>query len=115
MTKQVAVKLPDGLVEQLDQLVQTGVFDSRSQAIRSGLEAIVAARHRDGIDRSYRDVFARIPDTPGEIADATRLAVAAIHEEPWERWWGEESCGGARRRTRRAARFSSSVAARPTT
>lgn len=74
MTQQVAVKLPDGLVEQLDRLVQAGAFDSRSQAIRSGLEAIVAARRREEVDRSYRDAFARVPETAAEIADATRLA-----------------------------------------
>jgi len=29
----------------------------------------------------------RLPETDDEIAEATGLAVSAIDEEPWERWW----------------------------
>jgi len=87
MTIQIAVKLPDDLVNAIDRLVQDGAFDSRSQAIRSGLEAMVAGRRRQAIDRQYRDAMDRLPETNEEIAEATRLAVNAIDEEPWQRWW----------------------------
>lgn len=87
MTIQIAVKLPDRLVNEIDRLVDGGAFDSRSQAIRSGLEAMVADRHRQEVDRRYAEAMARHPETNEEMADATRLAIDAIHEEPWERWW----------------------------
>ncbi len=87
MTTQIAVKLPAELVGELDRLVERGAFDSRSQAVRTGLEAMVAAQRRQELDRHYRDAFARLPETEAEIAEATRLAVDAIHDEPWERWW----------------------------
>jgi Arc/MetJ-type ribon-helix-helix transcriptional regulator len=87
MTIQIAVKLPDRLVDEIDRLIEGGAFTSRSQAIRSGLEAIVAARHREDIDRRYAEAMARFPETDDEIAEATRLAIESIHEEPWERWW----------------------------
>lgn len=87
MTKQIAVKLPDELVAEVDRLVERGAFASRSQAIRTGLEAMVAARRRAEIDRSYHDAFARVPESPEEMREATRLAVDSIHDEPWERWW----------------------------
>lgn len=87
MTVQIAVKLPDGLASRLDVLVQDGSFDSRSQALRAGLEAILASREREVLARHYRDAIARCPETSEEIADATRLAVEAIHDEPWEPWW----------------------------
>jgi Arc/MetJ-type ribon-helix-helix transcriptional regulator len=87
MTIQIAVKLPDDLVNAIDRLVQDGAFDSRSQAIRSGLEAMVAGRRRQAIDRQYRHAMDRLPETNEEIAEATRLAVNAIDEEPWQRWW----------------------------
>jgi len=87
MTIQIAVKLPDELVGELDRLVAAGAFDSRSQAVRSGLEAMVAARRRDAVDALYEQSAARNPETDAELADATRLAVAAIHDEPWEPWW----------------------------
>ncbi len=87
MTTQIAVKLPDELVSEIDRLVEGGAFASRSQAIRSGLEAMVAGRHRLEIDRQFHDAAAGHPETREDIADATRLAVDAIRDEPWERWW----------------------------
>ncbi len=87
MAVQIAVKLPEELAEELDRLVQGGSFDNRSQAIRAGLEAIVAVHARQEVDARYRDAAARHPETVEEIADARRLAEEAIAEEPWERWW----------------------------
>lgn len=87
MTVQIAVKLPDALAGRLDLLVRDGSFASRSQALRAGLEAMLASRENEALKRHYRDAFARCPETPEEIADATRLAVDSIHDEPWERWW----------------------------
>ncbi len=88
MTVQIAVKLPDRLLGELDRLVESGAFSSRSQAVRSGLEAMVATRRREEIDRrQYREPGAAAPETREELADATRLAVDAIDDEPWERWW----------------------------
>lgn len=87
MTKQIAVKLPDDLVDELDRLVQVGTFDSRSQAIRTGIEAMVAQKHRQEIDQRFRDGVARHPETVEDIDEATALAINSIQEEPWERWW----------------------------
>ena len=87
MTKQIAVKLPDELVGELDRLIDAGWFESRSHAVRSGLEAAVAAQRGRELDQRYRAAFDRQPETPEEIAEAQRLGVEAISEEPWERWW----------------------------
>ena len=87
MTKQIAVKLPDDLVDELDRLVQGGTFDSRSQAIRTGIEAMVARQRRQEVDQRFRDGAARLPETIEEIDEATALAISSIHDEPWERWW----------------------------
>ena len=87
MTKQIAVKLPDDLVDELDRLVQGGTFDSRSQAIRTGIEAMIARQHRQEIDQRFRDGSARSPETTKDIDEATALAISSIQEEPWERWW----------------------------
>ena len=87
MTKQIAVKLPDELVGELDRLVERGAFDSRSQAVRTGLEAMVGSYRRQDLDQRYRDAITRFPETDEEIGEATRLAVDAIRNEQWERWW----------------------------
>ncbi len=87
MTTQIAVKVPDELLGEVDRLVERGAFASRSQAIRSGLEAVVGSQRRRDLDQRYRDSFASLPETDDELADATRLAVDSIRDEPWERWW----------------------------
>jgi Arc/MetJ-type ribon-helix-helix transcriptional regulator len=87
MTIQIAIKLTDELVGEVDRLVERGDFASRSQAIRTGLEGLVADRRRQELDRRYRDAMARFPETDEEIVEARRSAVDAINEEPWERWW----------------------------
>lgn len=87
MPKQIAVKLPDEMLEAVDDLVAAGRFSSRSSAVRAGLSIVVSQAERDAIDRAFAEGFRRHPDTPGELADARRLAVDAIEDEPWERWW----------------------------
>lgn len=84
---QIAVKLPDELVGEFDKLVEGGTYDNRSQAVRAGLEAMVIAQRRSELEQCYRDVAVRFPETREDLADATRLGVDAIHDEPWERWW----------------------------
>lgn len=87
MTTQIAVKLSDELVGRIDDLVAQGVFPSRSAAVREGLEAVLRAQRRSLVDRGYRQGFREVPETDSELEEARRLAVEAIHDEPWERWW----------------------------
>ncbi len=87
MTVQIAVKLPDTLASELDRLVRRGEFENRSQALREGLQTILASREQEWLRERYRKAIAEHPETTGEVRDATRLAVESIEEEPWERWW----------------------------
>lgn len=87
MTVQIAVKLPDDLLERIDTLVSEGVFASRSAAVRHGLETVVEKRKRELIDEAFREGFRRFPETEEELQEATRLAIESIEEEPWEKWW----------------------------
>ncbi len=87
MTIQIAVKLPDALASELDSMVERGEFANRSQALREGLETILATRERERLHQRYREALAREPETSSELADAERLAIESIEEEPWERWW----------------------------
>ena len=84
---QIAVKLPDDLVRELDQLVDQGLFPSRSAAVRQGVEAVVVARRRETVERAYAEGYAQSPESDQELAEARRLAVQAIQAEPWDKWW----------------------------
>jgi Arc/MetJ-type ribon-helix-helix transcriptional regulator len=87
MTIQIAVKLPDDVVARVDQLVSEGLFASRSAAVRRGLEAILSASASQAIDRAYEAGYGKFPETDRELGEAKKLAVEAIRDETWEKWW----------------------------
>jgi Arc/MetJ-type ribon-helix-helix transcriptional regulator len=87
MTIQIAVKLPDDVVDAIDQLVRAGGAQSRSDAVRTGLGLLLRRSRSDAIDQAFADGFRRMPEQADELDDAWRLGVAAIDDEPWERWW----------------------------
>lgn len=84
---QIAVKLPEGLVRELDELVAQGLFPTRSSAVRRAVEMIVSGQRRDAIEEAYAKGYRQAPESEGELAEATRLATQAIDDEPWQKWW----------------------------
>jgi Arc/MetJ-type ribon-helix-helix transcriptional regulator len=65
MSPQIAVRLPPELLEEIDGLVGSGRFETRAEAIRSGIELIVDAERRDRIGRSIVEGYARVPQVEG--------------------------------------------------
>ncbi len=84
---QIAVKLPDRLVRELDELVAQGRFSSRSSAVRRGVELVVSGQRRDAIEEAYANGYRQVPESETELAEANRMARRAIHDEPWDKWW----------------------------
>ncbi|MCY4517737.1 MAG: hypothetical protein OXB99_10920 [Acidimicrobiaceae bacterium] len=82
-TTQIAVRLPDALLTQLDHLVTTGVFESRAAAVRAGVESVTAESARQEIDRAIVDGYRRIPPTNDELLAARAFLRSSILEEPW--------------------------------
>lgn len=87
MTTQIAIKIADDLLARVDELVARGEFPSRSAAVRQGLMTLLLAQRRREIDKAFRDGFRQAPEAEEELSDANRLAVEAIHDEVWEKWW----------------------------
>ncbi|MDQ6928302.1 MAG: ribbon-helix-helix protein, CopG family [Actinomycetota bacterium] len=82
-TEQIAVRLPEELLDQLDDLVAMGVYDSRAAAVRAGIEAITEWERRRKTDRAVVEGYRRIPVTAAEKDAATASLREAIIEEPW--------------------------------
>lgn len=80
---QIAVRLDDELVAQVDHLVRSGVVDSRSQAVREGLWALVEQRRRRAVGEAIVEGYRRLPQTTDEIAWSDEATAAMIAEEPW--------------------------------
>jgi len=82
-TEQIAVRLPEKLLGELDALVASGVYESRAAAVRAGVEAITALEHRRQIDRAIVAGYQRTPPTALDHDAALVSLRDAIAEEPW--------------------------------
>jgi putative addiction module CopG family antidote len=80
---QIAVRLDDELVAQIDHLVRSGAVGSRSQAVREGLRALVDQHRRRAVGEAIAEGYRRLPQTPDEIAWSDEATAAMIAEEPW--------------------------------
>ncbi len=83
LVPQIVTRVPRELADQLDELVANGVFASRSDAVRQGLEAVVDRERRRRIGEAIVEGYRRIPVTEEELAWADAATVAMIEAEPW--------------------------------
>ena len=82
-SEQIAVRLPEELLAQLDALVSSGVYESRAAAVRVGIETVMELERRRRTDRAVVDGYRRVPPTPAEREAAIASLRDAIAEEPW--------------------------------
>ncbi len=79
MTPQIAIRIPNQQLEQLDEAVERGEFESRSEAVRHALAGLLAELRERGIAREYREAYARQPQDP-EIGRAGAKLLADFYE-----------------------------------
>lgn len=82
-TEQIAVRLSQELLSQVDDLVARGVYESRAAAVRAGLGAVTESDRRRRIDRAVIEGYRRVPAAEAEREAAIRSLREAILEEPW--------------------------------
>jgi Arc/MetJ-type ribon-helix-helix transcriptional regulator len=82
-TEQIAVRLPEELLAEVDELVARGIYDSRAAAVRAGLVAVVDSERRRQIDRAVIDGYRRIPAGETEHLAAVASLRDSILAEPW--------------------------------
>jgi Arc/MetJ-type ribon-helix-helix transcriptional regulator len=83
MSEQIAIRIPDGLAESLEELVTSGRFETKAEAVRTALEVLVEAERRGRVGALIADAYLRVPQDDQEVEAATRAAIRSIHEEPW--------------------------------
>ena len=77
--REVLVQLDDELVERLDQLAaEQGT--NRSELLRRGATAVLAASELAAADRDLQEAYRRIPQDPAVVTAATRLAAQTVPE-----------------------------------
>ena len=82
-TEQIAVRLPQELLAEVDELVAHGVYESRAAAVRAGIEAVAESERRRKTDRAIVGGYRRLPSGQAEHDAAVSSLRDAIQEEPW--------------------------------
>lgn len=83
MSRQIAVRIPDALAASLEDLVSTGRFETRAEAVRVALEALIEAERRRRVGELIADGYRRLPQDDEEVDAARLAAIRSIEEEPW--------------------------------
>jgi Arc/MetJ-type ribon-helix-helix transcriptional regulator len=81
--EQFAIRMSDELASSLDELVSSGRFATRAEAVRAAIQQLLDAERRADIGRRIVQGYTDIPQTDAEVATATEAAVRSIEEEPW--------------------------------
>jgi Arc/MetJ-type ribon-helix-helix transcriptional regulator len=83
MSHQIAIRIPDTLAAQLEELVTSGRFETKADAVRTALEAMIDGTRRADIGRQIVEGYRRVPQEDSDVAAASQAAAHAIDEEPW--------------------------------
>jgi Arc/MetJ-type ribon-helix-helix transcriptional regulator len=81
-TTQIAVRVPDELLAELDRTIPTR-FASRAEAVRAGLESILNSESLVDREERHRQAWRDAPITSQAEAQMLRDARSLIEEEPW--------------------------------
>ncbi|MEO1060784.1 MAG: ribbon-helix-helix protein, CopG family [Actinomycetota bacterium] len=77
--REVLVQLDDQLVRRLDELAET-LATNRSELLRRGAQAVLAAEELAGADRELIEAYRRQPPDPAVVQSARRLAARTAPE-----------------------------------
>lgn len=80
---QFVTRVEETLAQEVDRLVEEGVVESRSAAVRLGLTALVERNRRRRVGESIVDGYLRQPQTEAEIGWADEATARMIADEPW--------------------------------
>ena len=83
MSIQIAIRIPTDLADELESLVASGRFDTKADAVRFALEALIDAEQRADVGRRIVEGYQRVPQEDGDVAAAHQEAARSIDEEPW--------------------------------
>jgi len=80
---QLVTRIDTDLADSIDQLVAEGVVESRSDAVRKGLHALIEQTRRRRTAEAIISGYIHHPQTDGEVAWADQATVQMIADEPW--------------------------------
>jgi len=83
MTVQLVTRVPDDVAAKIDDLVRDGIYESRSDAVRAGLAAVIDHRRRLEVGRAIVDGYRLVPQEGDDLSWSDAASAAMIAAEPW--------------------------------
>ncbi len=80
---QLVTRIPELVAAEIDRLVASGSFESRSDLVREALVFYLDRLRRDEIGRQIVEGYLRIPETEEELRWAEVAGREMVEEEPW--------------------------------
>ena len=80
---QLVARIDDDLARSIDRLIAEGVVESRSDAVRKGLQALIESTRRRRTADEIIAGYTQLPQTENEVAWADQATVQMIADEPW--------------------------------
>ncbi|MDQ3380095.1 MAG: ribbon-helix-helix domain-containing protein [Actinomycetota bacterium] len=80
---QLVTRIDDDLAKELDALVLEGVAESRSDAVRQALRALLDRHRRRKVGEAIVEGYRRQPQTDEEVGWADEATVRMIADESW--------------------------------
>jgi Arc/MetJ-type ribon-helix-helix transcriptional regulator len=83
MSTQLAVKLSESTVEEIDRLIEAGRFANRTDAVRAAVDRMLEEIREERVTAAIVEGYRRIPPDTEDDAWAEAATRAMIMEEPW--------------------------------
>jgi metal-responsive CopG/Arc/MetJ family transcriptional regulator len=83
MSTQLAIRLPDELVADLDWVVIRLKYDSRAEAMRDALVRLIDQERRRQIGEQIAEAYRRMPQTEEEMADISFQSRDLDDDDDW--------------------------------
>lgn len=80
---QLVTRIDPDLVDSVDELIAEGVVESRSDAVRQGLRALIEQTRRRRIAEAIVAGYVHHPQADDEVAWADEATAQMIADEPW--------------------------------
>ena len=86
-TTQVAVRLENALIDDLDWLIGRRDYENRADAIRAAIAHVVRVEREREIDERIIDGYTRIPQTEQELEWSAGRGTPGLSDDDWGDWF----------------------------
>ena len=87
MTTQLAIRLPDDLLAELDWLVVRCEYSNRTEAMRTAIEAMVRIERSREIDEQYIAAYTKYPQSEAELVGLDHQTFVDLDDEDEDWSW----------------------------